>query len=346
MTHSGDWIRPARAESTRQPPVLSVYQNPEHVAGLVQQIFNAPLVTTVVVDTDQTDEAKKDTEVAASAEAKGDLKIPFTGGLEAQVGANVSRSTGTAITTSSRSSQSFVYSQAYYLDLVRHALRDQGLLTDLSGVAAIDAMEVGSFVEFEATFRAPAFPSIMDVLTPDLVGAIVEFTTKRSGRDSIDFTDVAGLTAAVHELEMKATARKHLAASVTKALQADFRQEHTREYYGAITGVPGVTAVTICDADRFLVQDEDRVLDGAFRVLGKVTSLPRPDMPVFERNKLLSQIAPDAVDKMLGQVKSQLESRTGGLPIGQEQIDELMEVDLDSRVPGRAFQVIPIAIFI
>ncbi len=49
---------------------------------------------------------------------------------------------------------------------------------------------------------------------------------------------------------------------------------------------------------------------------------------------------------MLGQVKGQLESQTRGLPIGQEQIDELMQVSLDSRVPGRAFQVIPIAIFV
>ncbi|AZH83546.1 hypothetical protein EAO79_12025 [Plantibacter sp. PA-3-X8] len=325
---------------------MSIYQNPEHVAGLVQQIFNAPLVTNVVIDTDRTDEDKKNLDLAASAEAAGGFKVPLAGGVDAKLGANASRSSGTAITTSSRSSQSFVYSQAYYLDLVRQSLRDRALLVDLSDADSVDTMAIGDFVEFQATFTAPAFPSIMDVLTPDLVGAIVEFTTRRSGRDGIDFTNVAGLAAAAQELEMKASARRDLAASVTRALQADFRQEHTREYYGAITGVPGITAVTICDADRFLVEDEDRVLDGSYRVLGKVTSLPREDMPVFERNKMLSQIAPEAVDTMLGQVKGQLESQTRGLPIGQEQIDELMQVSLDSRVPGRAFQVIPIAIFV
>jgi hypothetical protein len=329
-----------------QPPVVAIYQNAEHVAGLVQQLFDAPLITSEVRDLDRSDEDKKDFAFGASIEGTGKFSVPLTGGVGATVKADVDRATATAITTSSRSSQSFVYSQAYYLNVVRRALADRELLVNLSGREAVADVQVGSFVEFRATFTAPTLPSIIDVFTPDLVGAIVEFTTRRKGWDSIDFADIDSLAGAAQELEMKAVARRDLAASVTRAVQADFRREHTREYYGAVVGLSSLTAITICDADQFLVHDADRLLDGSYRVLGKVTSKPRKHMPVFERNKMLNQVDPTAVDAMLGQMKEALETQTGNLPVGQEQIEQLMNVKLDSRVPGKAFRVVPVAIYV
>lgn len=329
-------------------PVVSIHQNPDHVAGLVQQIFNAPLVTSLTVDTDNTDAKSKSTEVGGSAEASMKIPVPLPVpiGAHGKLDGNLSHAGATAITTSSHQSQSFVYSQAYYLDLVRTQLRERNLLTDITSIASVDALTIGDFVEFQASFTAPSIPSIMDVLTPDLVGAITEFTIRRTGRDEIDFADYDSIKGAAAEVEMKAASARELAANVTLALQADFRQEHTREYYGRIPGADGITAVTICDTDRFLVQDTDRVLDGSYTVLGKITSLPREDMPVFERNKLLSNIAPEAVDKMLSQMKGALEESTKGLPFGKDQIDDLMNVHLHSRVAGRAFRVLPVAIFI
>ena len=60
-----------------------------------------------------------------------------------------------------------------------------------------------------------------------------------------------------------------------------------------------MTVVTICDAQHFTVEDEDRILDGTFTVLGKVTSAPVEGLPVFERNKVLRNLAPDAVDQII-----------------------------------------------
>lgn len=329
-------------------PVVSIYQNPDHVAGLVQQIFNAPLVTSLTVETANTDENSESTEVEGSGAAS--IKIPLPVSLPIGAGAkldgSVSHMGATAITTNSHQSQSFVYSQAYYPDLVRTQLRERSLLTELDSPEAVEVLKVGDFVEFQAAFTAPSIPSIMDVLTPELVGAITEFTIQRSGRDEIDFSDFESIKGAAAELEMKATSARDLAQNVTRALQADFRQEHTREYYGSIKGLEGITAVTICDTNRFLVDDADRVLDGSFIVLGKSTALPREDMPVLERNKLLSNIAPSAVDKLLGQVKETIEQSTARLPFGKAQVDDLMNVHLESRVPGRAFRVLPVAIFV
>lgn len=340
--------REAQGDTAKEQlaPVVSIYQNPDHVAGLVQQIFNAPLVTGLVVDSDQMDEATKNTSVGADLEGSGKAAAPVLGQLVARFGGKGEHTSGTAITTTSRSSQSFVYSQAYYLNLIRQELSERELLVNLTSDAAVNKMQVGDFVEFQATFTAPSLASVMDVLTPDLVGTITEYMSRKSGREDIDFSNFDGIKGAALELDMKATADRDLATSITRALQADFRQTSTREYYGRIEGGSELTAVTICDADCFMVDDEDRILDGSYRVLGKVTSMPRKDRPVLERNKLLSNIAPDAMDQLVDSVKTRLESSNEDLPIGKEPVEALMQVELESRVPGNAFQVIPVAIFV
>lgn len=238
-----------------------------------------------------------------------------------------------------------MYSQAYYLNVVRSALRQQGVVQELHSEQDFAALRPGDFVEYTADFAPSTIPALMDVLTPGLVGAIVEWRARKEGRDAIDFTNFEKLKADALELDMKAKANATLAESVTAAVQSDFRQEKTREYFGTVAGVPNVTVVTICDAQHFTVEDEDRILDGTFTVLGKVTSAPVEGLPVFERNKVLRNLAPDVVDQI---IKTTLDSikATNGINIGGKQVDEFIDLNLSSRVPGMALRVIPIAVFL
>lgn len=193
---------------------------------------------------------------------------------------------GQIITTGSKSTQSFVYSQAYYLNLVRQELRSQNLISVLRGRSDVEQLKSGDFVEFKATFLPSELTTIMDVVTPELVAQLTRWLLKKKeldlfeGYGSYEKTQIAALT-----MNEKANASADLARDVTRAVQADFRQDKTREYYGMIGHVDdALTAVTICDNTHFVVDDEDRILDGEFTVLGKLTSGPETDVPVLQRN--------------------------------------------------------------
>lgn len=329
----------------RISPVVSIYQNPDHIAGLMQQIYGAPLVTGETRDTDQRNEQNTAVAGGGNGGLSAEVKLPALGSIKAEAGGTGSVDTASAVSTTSRTSQSFVYSQAYYLNVVRSALRQQGVVRELRQEQDIATLQPGDFVEYTADFAPSTIPALMDVLTPGLVSAIVEWRTRKEGRDAIDFTNFEKLKADALELDMKANANAALAESVTAAVQSDFRQEKTREYFGTVAGVPNVTIVTICDAQHFTVEDEDRILDGTFTVLGKVTSAPVEGLPVFERNKVLRNLAPDAVDQIIKTALDSIKAKNG-VKIGETKVDELIDLNLNSRVPGKALRVIPVAVFL
>jgi hypothetical protein len=143
--------------------------------------------------------------------------------------------------------------------------------------------------------------------------------------------------------------QSELAYAIARAVRVDFRSEKTREFYGTIApGPDGVTAITICDNAHFVVEDEDRILDGDFTVLGKVTSTTSTDVPMLERNKILERLKPEGVDTLFRQLRHSVEGQArkldahgddGDLP------DDFFDVAFSSRVWGPSFKVIPIAIY-
>lgn len=164
----------------------------------------------------------------------------------------------------------------------------------------------------------------------------------RTGEADPDGGDV-GLRAA--ELDLKALADATLAKNIAAALQADFRKDKTREYFGSVRGIRGTTVVTICDAQHFVVEDEDRILDGEFTVLAKVSARSERNVPVFERNKVLRNLNPDAGDIVIDGLLSQLRA-SNSTTIGGQHVEELLDFDLSSRISGAALRVIPIAIYV
>lgn len=330
---------------SQMPPVVSIYQNPEHVAGVLQQLFESPLLTNESrdFDRDDIDETKRGKDAGLDVGVK--IAVPTFGGanVSAQVGA--ARERTTTVATASRSTQSFVYSQAYYLNVVRGALRDRSFLRPMTSFSEASDLRVGDFVEYTADFSPSTIPTLLDVLTPELVAAAVAWRRKKTGLAGIDFDDFAGRQAAFDKLNEAVAADAALAHQIAQAVQSDFRQEKTREFYGKLDGVDNVTVVTICDASHFVVEDEDRILDGSYTVLGKVTSRATEDLPVFERNKLLRNIAPDAVDQMIGALRRQLNT-VAGPRIDDQSVEQMINFDLSSRVPGAAIRIIPIAVFV
>lgn len=261
------------------------------------------------------------------------------------------RSAESGLTASSRLTRNFEYSQAYYLHVVRAALRKAGVLRVVTSANDASDLRSGDFVEYQATFRPNEISALLDILTPDLIAAITHYAVNsRSIRRYTEYgADLEGLQIFAAQGQADAQARSDLARSVAEAVRVDFRSVKTREFYGSIgRGEQEVTAVTICDNPHFVVDDEDRILDGEFTVLGKVTSATTTDVPILERNKVLDRLKPEGVDQFfdmlrdsVGDQARRLEGQGGHSDIA----DDIFDVALASRIHGPSFKVMPIAIY-
>lgn len=334
-----------QAPARQQAPTVTIYQHGEHVAGVVQQFYERPLVVDETLENEGKSSTGQKSEHNASAQVAGGAKTPWIASVKAQADYGYRHGSEGASATSTRAVQNFVYSQAYYLNLIRNALRDAGVLRTVNTVEDAQRVQPGDFVEYRARFRPSEVTTLMDVVTPDLVETITRTQHMQSeaklfdGYDSYEDVQKAALRA-----DVQAKARGELAGAITRAVKTDFRSTTTREYYGAISsGDTTVTAVTICDAGHFTVDDEDRILDGEFTVLGKVTSSLESDAPILRRNKLLSRIAADGVDALaefVATAAGSLESADG--PFDASQLD----LTFSSRVSGVSFRVVPLAIYV
>jgi hypothetical protein len=272
---------------------VSIYQNPDHVAGLLQQIYVAPLLKSETQEggTDEVSGEKTDQRGSGGLDVGGAL--PFLGKVGADIAGEAGRSAESGLTASSRLTRNFEYSQAYYLHVVRAALRNAGALKSVTSAGDAHDLRSGDFVEYQATFRPNEINALLDILTPDLIAAITHYAVNSVGiRQYTEYEDnLEGLQIFAAQNQADAQAKSDIARSVAQAVRVDFRSVKTREFYGSIgAGDQEVTAVTICDNPHFVVDDEDRILDGEFTVLGKVTSATTTDEPILERNKVLRRV--------------------------------------------------------
>jgi hypothetical protein len=341
--------------STHQiAPTVSIYQNSEHVSGILQQLFGEPLVTEQSRESLDERKDSSGTTTNTGGAAQVAVKAPIVQGSVKGDRTRGSRE-DQDLTLSTRSVTNFVYSQAYYLYLVRDTLRARGHLKTVASSDDALGLSSGDFIEYQATFRPNEINALLDILTPDLIAAITAYRVRSQGARLLEgFEDIEDLKSEWFKAETKASVQADLARAVATALRVDFRSESTREYYGTIDtdGDHEVTAVTICDNTHFVVEDEDRILDGHFTVLGKVTSPADTDVPVLERNKVLERLQPTAVDQIFEALRQSVEPQAqrlserssaagGDFPSGSD----LLNVEFASRVPGLSFRVIPIAIY-
>lgn len=344
-------------ESKSHQPTVSIYQNAEHVGGILQQIFGEPLISSESreVATGQAQNSGSVRKGQASLSAKA--TVPIVGAVGANLGGDRTGSNSDSSSASQKSQQNFVYSQAYYLYVIRNWLRDEGKLKRVESVKDALALLPGQFVEYQATFKANELNAILDILTPDLVAAITDHQVKSSGFKVFpQYGDFDSLQRFSYELMERSKAHAELARAIAEAVRVDFRSEKTREYYGKIgLASSAVTAVTICDTRHFVVEDEDRILDGLFTVLGKVTSSGEVDVPVLKRNKVLDRIKPEAVDWLFDVARRSVSEQANKLDGSQlsaladaetPSVSDVFDAAFSSRIEGTSFRVVPIAIYI
>lgn len=338
------------------PPTLTIalYQNGDYVSGLLQQAYERGLLRRHTHEHEQGSAATEGRDSGTDVSLGVGADVPFLAKAQVEIGHGRKRQVGGETRQEDRVTSSFEYTEAHYLHIVRRHLREVGVLHHVTSATDAQGVTIGDFVEFQAAFRPNQVTPFLDVLTPELVSRIAHYRRMKAAASTLGavegFEGLEGfdrIKAFAEQAKMLADADADLARAVATAVRADFRGAATREYHGGIgMGSDSVTAVTICDAACFLVDDEDRLLDGSFTVLGKVTTTVSQDVPALSRNKLLRRLDADFVDTVLGQLRTETKKGAAKLPGGQQAVEEVLDATFESRIAGPSFNVIPIAIYL
>lgn len=260
---------------------ISIYQQSDHVAGLVQQLFG-PLATAQTTEFSSSQSQASTEAGGMDATLSAQLKAPLIGKVSGSLGGNAGVTGETHAGHLSRTTTEHAYSQAVYLLHVRNALLHQGLLKTVTNAETARTLQVGDFVEFEAKFTADQVAAVLDIFSPVLAAEITKYVQLRTWVAAINDPDTDDREAAMRKAQTLVPAAMELAKAVTHAVRSDFRSDKTREYYGAVGNeTSSATAIVICDTDHFVVDDQDRILDGHFRVLGKVTEPVVSNRPIL-----------------------------------------------------------------
>ncbi|MEV0153408.1 hypothetical protein AB0H57_06645 [Micromonospora sp. NPDC050686] len=327
-------------------PSITIYQDASYVEGILQQA-NRGLIT----DASEAGESRN-THTSKEGETGGgelgaDVKLPGVGGIKAS--AKITADDGTTFegVAGQQTTRNYKYTSAFYLHHVRQDLRTAGLLKKLTAASDVEELAVGDFVEFQAEFKPDELIALMDVLNPTLVGAITQWARRTQIIPQItNASSEDERQSLILEYQTRPDADAELARAVAEAIRVDFRSIATREYYGAINSIPGVTAVVVCDTRSFLVEDADRILDGHFTVFGKVSTPPAANVPILARNKVLDRIQPQAVDLLTDQLRKLASEKMEDNSGLDARVEEYLDLDFPSRIDGLSFKVVPVAIYI
>lgn len=333
-------------------PTISIYQNPDHVAGLLQQAHATGLLTEGSTETHQESSASTTRGGGGEGEVGAGFGVPVLADTRAKLSGTYRREAAAEDGSGTKLVTNFAYSQAFYLHYVRRVLRDRDSITVVTSRNEANNLTSGSFVEYRASFRPSEVHALLDIFTPDLVAAITDHQVRQKAVAAADndvWTNFDRREGFFAQTGARAKMHSDLARSVAEAIRVDFRSTKTREFYGTIgMGDSLVTAVTICDDAHFVVDDEDRILDGDFTVLGKVTGSVTDDLPVFDRNKILRRLRPDALDLIFTELRKLADGQLQGtaFPDSLSTAGDLLDLALDSRIQGPSFKVIPVAIYV
>lgn len=376
--------KPQQKPQQKTHPTMSLYQNGDAVEGILQQVFNRPLITDLSNESSRQDSITQEKGGGAKADLGAAAKALGVGSAEAGIGADYSSRRGGGSISSGSETTTSRYTQAYYLYAVRDALRERSLIQALNGHKDARGLTPGDFVEFTCRFAPSQVAALLDIITPELVRHTARYMTHAAEMGRFTGRSHDEVLGFIARKDSEVAAAGELAYALAAATGVDFRSSKTREFYGRIgEGDDAVTAITMCDLAHFVIDDEDRLLDGQFSVLAKVTDTVREDVPVLGRNKVLSRINPKAVDHLLStfnngalaEMQERARDQIAKAAVGEYDPDvdepddldpdvdepdtdesdevhrvviEVPDIDLsiDSRIEGPSIKVMPIAIYV
>lgn len=223
-----------------------------------------------------------------------------------------------------KTARSMSYAQSFSLHKVREELYKNDDIKQLNTETDFNSLANSDFIEFSATFEKNDLITLLDLITPQLGGVIGHVLYVKDKKDD-------------QISQQQAAGQFELGKSIVEALHKEFRNETSSEFYGTVRAKNGkkvgVTSVLICDKQFFANADEDRILDGEFKVFGKVIAVSSSGVSKFERNKLLKRIKPEGTAWLAKKIAE------------QKQVDNYVDTSIEFDIEGKVVKVIPIAIY-
>lgn len=340
-------------------PTVSIYQNSEHVAGILQQLLDEGLLLESEQGWQQGTATSKGAGGTAGAKIDGKAGLVPLGAMAASLMGDLQGDIRKDSTSANNGTRRIAYSQAYYLHKVKSALRTQGLIKSTNSKDEVERLVAGDLVEFRATFAADEAGAMLDVATPGLIAAVARYIERRKtarGIGSDSFDDFDERTHYLEKRRIEEEATVDLASAVATAIRTDFRSDSTSQYYadmstGKFSGK--ATALVVCETEHFLVKDRDRLLDGQFLVLGKVVLAAQSHINILDRNKLLSRIKPDAVEYAFSKMAEMVDQQAPPQPDpsapaspGRISVpDAILDASFRAKVEGPIVTIMPIAVY-
>ena len=227
-------------------PTVAIYQNPERIEGILQQLFEKPVFTESSIESSS--EHLGSEAQATGGKGSGKLSANLPPLVSVELGGEVAqgKSVEGRSTSMSGGSSRGKFTQPYFLHLVRGALKGRQLIRRPRGRSSAARLVPGDFVEFTASFSPNQASTLLDILTPELVEVIARKMIHDKGMN--DFTPGAPEVIQKFTLELQARqdAGGSIARAATEAIRADFRATKTREFYGRMgSGEDELTFITM-----------------------------------------------------------------------------------------------------
>ena len=254
---------------------------------------------------------------------------------------------------SKKLTQKTTFSNSYKLAFVLEQLRTKQKLKEIVSSNDVNNVQLGDFIEYTASFAKNEIGELLEFFNNDLITAL--------GKTKLL---TMWLTLMINEQLKKQPNNKlvvdeqmfdqlvDLTKQVVLSLAHDFKGNSTTDFYGDIidkdSNKIGVKNIVICDDLFFSNGDSQKILDGNFKVFGKVAKIQRGNargvttlstqniyesLSQLDRNKILKRITPQALELFDTSLKRVLEKMK-------------MSTDFNLILKGDAIKVIPIAIYI
>jgi len=331
---------------------LPVYQNENFIRGLYE-VIRGGNVDEILAESE--DRGSRDLSGKGTGSfAVGGGKIPFMSQfslpkVETELDGGVSINNH----QSKKLTQKTTFSNSYKLAFVLEQLRTKQKLKKVNSLNDINDLQLGDFVEYAAFFAKNEISELLEFFKDDLITALgktdlVTMWLRLTVNEQLKKQPTNNLVIDQPMFDQLVDLTKQAILS----LAHDFKGDSTTDFYGDIidsaSNKVGIKNIVICDDQFFSNGDSQRILDGNFKVVGKVAKIQKRNpggattlstqniyesLSQLDRNKLLKRITPQA-----------LETFDAGLKRVLDKIK--MSTDFDLIIKGEAIKVIPIAIYI
>ena len=337
---------------------LIIYQNTYFTDSLISIIEEG---LTDIEKEKLNNESKKDVGLEAKAESQSILGLlPFIGHLQAK--GNLNFSNFRSLEQDKKITDSYRFSK-----IKEYILKEKITCTEIDDKINFDELKLGQFVEFTSNYKKNEIRELIDMLLNDnsfdLLWLFWQTAEKnKNAKEQIEIASPINnkqnnkKSTPLKDNDKEKENFRKIFNDFREVLNADFPKETaTLDFYGQIKDASTrkdteISNFLICDTKFFVQEDKNRILDGKFRVFGKIIDIQdkfeiesensiEKAFSQLDRNKFFKRTKKEAIKGLEKWIKDLISSV-------QNNEKKWFDSQLDFVVEGKAIKVLPIVIYI